>query len=106
VGGDLVATRFRIRASVAGSAFSISKAVVDRCLITDNGVSTLVFGHSYGSSAVFHNCTIANNSLGGSDVFVFNDYPSLLDLANDIVDQPGTYTAFWDSGGGGLFNVN
>jgi predicted outer membrane repeat protein len=41
VGGDLVATRFRIRESVAGSAFSISKAVVDRCLITDNGVSTL-----------------------------------------------------------------
>jgi hypothetical protein len=108
LGGDLTATRFRLSTSVAGYAISdfYNEAVISRCLITDNQVSNyLVQGASAATSATFHNCTIANNFIEGGAVFWFNYLPTKLDLANDIVDQPGSYTALWDGRGGGQFNV-
>jgi hypothetical protein len=106
-GGNLIATRFRIRTSVAGYAIYMNggNAVVNRCLITDNAVSTYLVWGAPSNTAAFHNCTIANNSIDGFSVFVFDYFPILLDLANDIVDQPGKNTASWDSRGGGTFNV-
>jgi len=103
--GNLIATRFRLRNSIAGYAINISSgtATVDRCLITDNGVSTyLVSAYSF-SVAEFHNCTIANNIIDGGVVFWSGYYPSRLDLANDIIYQPGSSAATWDPSGSGAF---
>jgi hypothetical protein len=108
-GGNFVATRFRLRTSVAGYAIAGGNGAtldVNRCLITDNGVSTYLVYAGAETNAVFHNCTVANNIIDGGVVFWSYYLPKGLDLANDIVDQPGAYTAEWDAKGGGVFSVS
>jgi len=107
-GGNFVAARFRLRTSVAGyGILGPNGATLDasHCLITDNGVSTyLIYGGN--GIGIFHNCTVANNVIDGGVVFWYYYLPIGLDLANDIIDQPGSYTAEWDAGGGGVFSVS
>ncbi|HSJ42127.1 MAG TPA: hypothetical protein VK955_13895, partial [Xanthobacteraceae bacterium] len=104
LGGDLTATRFRLTGGVAGYAITefYHEAVINRCLIADNELASYLV---QGTAGTFHNCTIANNFIEGGAVFWYYYLPTKLDLANDIIDQPGSYTALWDASAGGQFNV-
>ncbi|HSE13095.1 MAG TPA: hypothetical protein VLB69_10720, partial [Rudaea sp.] len=106
-GGEIVANRFRVRNSVAGYAMYLvgSGAVsVSRCELTDNLASTnLVVGS--GQLPSFHSCTIANNSIGNLFVFDFG-FAVSVDLAYDIVDQPGKDTLYWGKHYGGSLSVD
>jgi hypothetical protein len=106
-GGEIVATRFRIRDSKAGFAIFTDagqQLAASRCELTDNLASTNLVQAS-AVLAQFHSCTVSNNSIGNSFVFELG-YASSVDLAFDIVDQPGKYTVNWGNLFKGTFNVD
>jgi hypothetical protein len=102
--GDVVASRFRIRES--NTAYTLrglngATMLVDRCELTDNIISTYVVS-TFAYTNHFHSCTITNNSLVGN--FVFELYGTA-DLEDDIVYQPGRYTANYNNYYGGSFSA-
>jgi hypothetical protein len=103
-GGDFEAARVRLQDNVAGSMMQLENATglyLVRSLITDNAVSgRLISGPIH--IATIAGCTIANNSIGGDHVFYLSG-GQFVDLASDIIYQPGVHAI--DTLGAGVLNV-
>lgn len=84
----------------AGGSLSLN-----RCLIADNFFSGPVL-EFFGSPSVLHGCTITHNVIDYAFVLEWG-YVHDVDIAYDIIDQPGKYTVNWfNYGGGGSFDVS
>ena len=107
VNGNLIAQRLRMRDNAAFQLIATPGGNLDlvRCLLTDNSVSGPLF-YGYNQTERIHSCTIANNSIGDGFVMEFNEGATSVDLAYDIVDQPGRYTVNWVASSGESFDVS
>jgi hypothetical protein len=107
VNANLVAQRLRMRGNTAFDLIATPGGDLDlvRCLLTDNSVSGPLF-YGYNKTERIHSCTIANNSIGDGFVMEFNEGATSVDLAYDIVDQPGRYTVNWVASSGESFDVS
>ena len=104
--GELFAKRFRMRDNVANQAVrAYGQATLERCLIADNSFSGPLMESAASPSRV-HACTITHNVIDGGFVFEWS-FVNDVDLAYDIIDQPGRYTVNWlNYYGNGAFDVS
>ena len=103
--GTFVGNRLRMHGNLAHQLFQHRDLNLTRCLLTDNNVSGALLGSISDGLARVHSCTIANNIIGDSFVMQYYDGYNSVDLAYDIVDQPGHNTVNWGSGHG-TFDVS
>jgi hypothetical protein len=100
-----VARRLRMRYNVAYSGVDATNASLNRCLITDNSFSGPIL-EFFGSFGQLHACTITHNVI--DDAFVLEwGYVNDVDIAFNIIDQPGRHTVNWfNYFGNGAFDVS
>jgi len=104
-GSTFVGKRLRMRGNLAHQLIDHAELHLTRCLLTDNNVSGALLHSDFGDLARIHSCTIANNIIGDSFVMQYYDGYSSVDLAYDLIAQPGKSTVNWASGHG-TFDVS